>query len=155
MYIEWNAMYKSTKTYGHEVGLSCCFRQWRANHSHCSLLHGYAIGVKLEFEANKLDARNWVVDFGGLSEVKDFLKGTFDHTLVIAQDDPELDTFIHLDSIKVAKVVVLDNVGCEAFAEYIHSYVDNWLVRHGLRNRVKLKLVEVREHGANSAIYEE
>ncbi|SVB70610.1 uncharacterized protein METZ01_LOCUS223464, partial [marine metagenome] len=28
-------MYQSTKTYGNEVGLSCCFRQWRAD-SHCN-----------------------------------------------------------------------------------------------------------------------
>ena len=36
-------VWRSTKTYGHEEGLSCCFRQWRATHSHCRLLHGYAL----------------------------------------------------------------------------------------------------------------
>ncbi len=26
-------VYRSTKTYDHTEGLSCCFRQWRATHS--------------------------------------------------------------------------------------------------------------------------
>ena len=50
----------STKTYGNDRGLSCVFRQWRSNHSHCSLLHGYSIGVKVIFECETLDERNWV-----------------------------------------------------------------------------------------------
>ncbi len=33
------AIYRSTKSYDHSEGLSCCFRQWRATHSHCSLVH--------------------------------------------------------------------------------------------------------------------
>ena len=36
-------MYRSSKTYGHEIGLSAAFRQWRAQ-SHCRLIHGYALG---------------------------------------------------------------------------------------------------------------
>ena len=52
-------MYNSTKTYGHDVGLSCSFRQWRAQ-SHCSKVHGYALSVKFTFAAEKLDERNWV-----------------------------------------------------------------------------------------------
>ena len=54
--------YYSTKTYGNDRGLSCCFRQWRSTHSHCSLLHGYSIGIRLVFEADTLDPRNWVME---------------------------------------------------------------------------------------------
>ena len=32
-------MFLSTKTYGHDLGLSAAFRQWRAE-SHCRLIHG-------------------------------------------------------------------------------------------------------------------
>ena len=59
----------STKKYGHEVGLSTAFRQWRA-HSHCSKLHGYSLAFKFEFGTNELDSTNWVVDFGGLKSLK-------------------------------------------------------------------------------------
>ena len=144
-------MYRSTKTYGHEQGLSCCFRQWRAVHSHCRLLHGYAIAVKLTFVAETLDERNWVQDFGGLKEVKDFLKATFDHKLIIAADDPAYDQFMLMQELGLAEVVVLDTVGCEAFAQYVHYHVRAMLGLYG--NGVKLESVEVMEHNGNSAIY--
>ena len=138
-------MYQSTKTYGHEVGLSCCFRQWRATHSHCRFLHGYALSVKLTFESETLDERNWVQDFGGLKDVKNWLKETFDHKTVIAEDDPEVKTFAILQSKGLIDCVIIPNVGCEAFAKYIFDHVS-----FDIPN---LKSVEVREHGANSAIY--
>lgn len=146
-------MFKSTKTYGTSLGLSCCFRQWKAKDSHCSLLHGYSIGVKLTFEAEVLDERNWVMDFGGLAEVKQFLGDTFDHTMLIAEDDPHIDEICGLAGIGVANVVVLPCVGCEAFAAHIYHFVEEWLFDRKHAPRVALASVEVFEHGANSAIY--
>ena len=67
-----NVKYESTKTYGNERGLSCCFRQWQAD-SHCSYLHGYSLGFRFTFETNELDKRNWVYDFGGCKWIKVFL----------------------------------------------------------------------------------
>lgn len=144
--------YGSTKTYGHDLGLSCAFRQWRAD-SHCAKIHGYAIAVRLEFQANELDPRNWVMDFGGLKPVKQFLVDHFDHKLLIAEDDPELDWFTTADSIGIADVVVLPAVGCEAFAKFIHGWVDSWLKGTEHFPRVILQSVTVSEHGANSASY--
>lgn len=150
--------YQSTKTYGHEVGLSACFRQWRATHSHCRYLHGYALSITLTFEADELDHRNWVQDFGGLAEVKEFLVNTFDHKTVMAEDDPERDLFWRLHGHGVIDLVVLPAVGCEAFAKHIYDVVEGWLIRMAEKemldeHRVTLAAVEVREHGANSALY--
>ncbi len=143
-------MFKSTKHYTHEQGLSCCFRQWKADHSHCSLLHGYAIGVKITFANPQLDQRNWVMDFGGLGSVKDFLKNTFDHKLLVAKDDPKLELIKELATEHdLAQVVILDAVGCEAFAFLIHTKVSEMLQG----GTTKVESVEVMEHGANSAIY--
>lgn len=140
----------STKTFGHDLGLSCCFRQWRATHSHCSLLHGYAIAVSLEFRGIGLDDKNWVVDFGDLGEIKDYLKATFDHTLLVAEDDPELDTLTGLAGLGLANVITLPAVGCEAFAAMVGQRVQQW-VHDKYGTAVFLEKVEVREHGANSA----
>jgi 6-pyruvoyltetrahydropterin/6-carboxytetrahydropterin synthase len=85
--------YQSHKTYTHAEGWSCAFRQWKADHSHCHYLHGYALQVELTFEAEALDHRNWVVDFGGLKGLKKVLQSVFDHTTLIAEDDPELGWF--------------------------------------------------------------
>lgn len=108
-----------TKTYGTDRGLSCCFRQWRATHSHCQLLHGYSIGVKIVIEADELDQRNWVIDYGGFKPLKDMLEYTFDHTTLIAEDDPELETFSALHEQGLIDLRVLEGVGCEHFAKFI------------------------------------
>lgn len=144
--------FRSTKTYGHEIGLSCAFRQWRAE-SHCRLLHGYALSVKFEFEAEELDARNWVVDFGGLKSLKTILEDTFDHKLLVADDDPMKYSLLELDALGLADVIVLPSVGCEKFAEYIFEVAEQWLSDAGFAPRCSLVSVEVCEHGANSAIY--
>lgn len=163
---EETALFKVTKTYGHELGLSACFRQWRAT-SHCRYLHGYPLSFKFTFEAKELDENNWVLDFGGLKEVKAWLAATFDHKLLIAEDDPQRERLEALgkDSVYqtypgnpgggfLADTLVIPFVGCEGFAKYVHSYVSAWLYEKNLAPRVRLASVEVREHGGNSAIYE-
>jgi 6-pyruvoyltetrahydropterin/6-carboxytetrahydropterin synthase len=144
--------FRSTKTYGHELGLSAAFRQWRAE-SHCRLIHGYALAVHFEFEADELDVRNWVVDFGSLKSLKGTLEDTFDHTLLVAEDDPELEWFREAEARGIANVVVVPATGCERFAELIFDCTEVWLKDNGYAPRCKLVKVEVREHGANSAIY--
>jgi len=145
-------MHYSTKTYGHEIGLSACFRQHRAE-SHCRLLHGYALAVKLTFAAEGLDVRNWVVDFGSLKSLKGWLEGTFDHTLLVAEDDPMKSYLLDLDKMGLAKVVEVPATGCEAFAELIFHATEIWLEDNGYTPRCELVSVEVSEHGANSASY--
>lgn len=152
--------YYSTKTYGTDRGLSCCFRQWRSTHSHCSLLHGYSIGIKLTFECESLDERNWVMDFGGLKEFKKWSEYMFDHTLLVAEDDPKKEELRQLaDSLQVADIRYVPAVGCERFAEMAWRKMNGILkdsVADGssLNPTVHIKSVEVFEHGANSAIYE-
>lgn len=171
------AKYYSTKTYGNDRGLSCCFRQWRSKHSHCSLLHGYSIGIKLIFQSETLDDRNWVMDFGGLKAFKEWSEWMFDHTLVIARDDPHLNKFHELSDLGpysqggVCNLRVVDGVGCEKFAELAYNVMDNiltafqegksitiagkdYMARYPVGKGVKLKSVEVFEHAGNSATYE-
>lgn len=143
--------YMSTKTFCHAAGLSCCFRQWRATHSHCQYLHGYAIEVKLSFMANQLDDKNWVQDFGGFAQLKEFLKFNFDHKTIVASDDPQLNLFLTMDSQGLCDLIILENVGCEAFAKIIFEKA----VELYQTDRVKVNSCEVKEHGANSAIYYE
>lgn len=144
--------YISTKTYGPEAGFSVAYRQWRAD-SHCNLLHGYSLGFHFEFEAKDLDFRNWVMDFGGFKSLKEVLEDNFDHTLLVAEDDPELETFRALGHKGLAKVVVLPMLGCEGLAKILAEYINTvWLEDNGYGDgRVKLIKVEVRETPSNSA----
>jgi 6-pyruvoyltetrahydropterin/6-carboxytetrahydropterin synthase len=172
------AKYLSTKTYGNDRGLSCCFRQWRSTHSHCSLLHGYSIGIKLIFESETLDNRNWVMDFGGLKAFQQWAEYMFDHTLVIAEDDPHLEIFKKMaelglqDKGGVCDLRIVPAVGCEKFAELAYNEMDKILkkyqndkgytlpdgrvfdARYPVGQEVRLRSVEVFEHAGNSAVYE-
>lgn len=143
--------YISTKTFTHAQGLSCAFRQWRAE-SHCRFLHGYALQIRVEFETDELDERNWAVDFGSLKSFKGMLEDTFDHKLLVAQDDPQIDDLTMLQQLGLAQVVVLPAVGCEKFAEYVFGAAETWLQSNGYSPRVWVNSVEVSEHPANSAI---
>lgn len=144
-------MFKVVKTYGHERGLSCAFRQWRAHGSHCSKFHGYAIAVELTF-GGPLDDCNWVLDFGGLKHVKAWLEENFDHKTLVAADDPLLPEFQRMQRVGAMDLVVLPSgVGCERFAEHIARYVMSWLMRE--KPSVKLHSVKVMEHAGNAAIW--
>ena len=144
--------YRSTKTYDHSEGLSCTFRQWRAGESHCRLLHGYALAFKFVFVARALDERHWCFDFGGLKPVRRWLHEMFDHTLLVAADDPERLRLEELGQLGLADVRVMPAVGCEATAWFVHTKVGE-MVRDATGGRVWLESVEVREHGGNSALY--
>ena len=76
----------------------------------------------------------------------------FDHTLLIAEDDPELPRFEALAADGLGDIRVLAAVGCEAVAKHVHGYVSDYL-RDATASRVWLESVEVKEHGGNSAIY--
>ena len=143
----------STKRYGHDVGLSATFRQWRAD-SHCRHLHGYALSVEFVFAADHLDHNGWVVDFGGLKDLKQQLVDTFDHKTVVAADDPHLDWFTEGAARGLVDVVVLPQVGCDRFAEHAGQLAVQWLTTHNLTDRVRLVSCEVREHGANGAVWQ-
>lgn len=145
-------IFRCAKTYDHTEGLSCCFRQWRAAHSHCRFLHGYALAFRFVFATHQLDENHWCFDFGGMKPIKDWLKHMFDHTLLVAEDDPELARFEALAAEGLGEIRVLAAVGCEAVAKQVHRYVSVYL-RDATASRVWLESVEVREHGGNSAIY--
>ena len=152
-------MFISTKVFD---GFSCCFRQWKATTTHCRFLHGYGVSFKVWFEGD-LDHRNWVWDFGGMKRAKTKIDGMspkewmdymFDHTLVVAEDDPELLAFQQMDKAGVAQVRVIPATGAEKFAEYIYNKL-NKFVDTETEGRVRVTKVKFMEHGKNAACYVE
>ena len=141
-------------------GFSTVFRQWKAKETHCRFVHGYGISFKVYFEG-QLDDRNWVWDFGGMKRAKTLIDGfqpkawmdyMFDHTMIIAEDDPELEAFKQMDKAGVAQVRVIPATGAEKFAEYIYSNI-NKFVKSETNNRVRVIKVKFMEHGKNAAYY--
>jgi 6-pyruvoyltetrahydropterin/6-carboxytetrahydropterin synthase len=151
--------FQSTKLFD---GYSTVFRQWKAETTHCKFLHGYAVSFRVWFEG-ELDERNWVWDFGGMKRAKNTIEGKapkdyfawlLDHTMIIAEDDPFLESFKRMDEAGVVQLRILPATGCEKFAEYLYGVINEFLAVE-TDNRVRAIRVEVFEHERNSASYGE
>lgn len=148
--ISSSPFYLSTKII--ELG-SCAFRQWRAQHSHCKYIHGYQLKAKFWFGCKELDDKNWVVDFGGLKDLKKILQNQFDHTLCVAQDDPDLELFKKMNDAGVCDLRIMTSVGIERTAEWCFLKADEY-IRQVTGDRCFVEKVEVWEHAENSATYQ-
>lgn len=149
--------FQSTKVFD---GFSTVFRQWKATDTHCSYLHGYGVSFKVTFEG-ELDERNWVWDFGGMKRArgkidmmtpKEWFDYMFDHTVIVAEDDPQMQMFENLDMLDVIRLRVIPATGAEKFAEFLFNKI-NKFVEEETQGRVKVTQVEFMEHSKNSAIY--
>jgi 6-pyruvoyltetrahydropterin/6-carboxytetrahydropterin synthase len=152
----------STKTFDN---YSVAIRQWKAQHSHCQLLHGYGIYFKVWFASNEsdidrqLNEMNWIVDFGGFKTqpvgngLKDWMDYMWDHTLLIEKDDPYLDFFQSAAMEGLCSIRVMDKMGCESLAKLVSDKF-NEVLSNTDASRCKVIKVECFEHGKNSSIYE-
>jgi 6-pyruvoyltetrahydropterin/6-carboxytetrahydropterin synthase len=150
--------FQSTKLFD---GYSCVFRQWKAEGTHCRFLHGYGVSFRVWFEG-ELDHRNWVWDFGGMKRAKGTIDGMnpkawmdymFDHTTVVAEDDPIINAIKQMETAGVAQIRILPAVGAEQFAKFIFEKL-NAFVHVETDSRVKVVKVEFMENNKNSATYE-
>ncbi len=151
--------YKSTKIFD---GFSCCFRQWKAETTHCRFLHGYGVSFRVTFEG-QLDHRNWVWDFGGMKRAKTLIDGMqpkewmdtmFDHTVIVAIDDPKLETFQAMEVMGLIQLRIVEATGAEKFAEFIYNKLSEFVYEE-TQGRVRIAQVEFMEHGKNTAIYKQ
>jgi 6-pyruvoyltetrahydropterin/6-carboxytetrahydropterin synthase len=141
-------------------GFSTVFRQHTAETTHCRFVHGYGISFKVYFEG-KLDQRNWVWDFGGMKRAttkidgkspKEWMDFMFDHTLIVAEDDPFKNAFIEMGEAGAAQVRIIPATGAEKFAEFIFNKLNEFVIKE-TEGRVKVIKVKFMEHGKNAAYY--
>ena len=144
--------YNSTKEYVDKF--PCAYRQYKAD-SHCNVIHGYSFTMRFFFGTDHLDVRNWVADYGGMGELKKFLDDMFDHTLLVAEDEPELEFYKEMEKRKLAKLTVLPKLGCEGLSDMLYKYVNGVFIPDmwgpGEAERLWCFRVEVRETQTNMA----
>lgn len=155
--------FQSTKVFDN---YSVAIRQHKATHSHCQLLHGYALKFKVWFESKEtdvnkqLDEMNWIMDYGGFKSqptgngLKDWMNNMWDHTLLIEADDPYFDFFQSAASEGVCKLVSMSPIGAESAAKLTFDRFNDVLSKTG-GGRLKVVKVECWEADKNSSIYME
>ena len=147
------AKYQSTKVFDN---YSVALRQHKAAHSHCELLHGYALKFKVWFESNEpleedqLDEMNWIMDNG----LKKWMNHMWDHTCLIEKDDPQLESFKMMEELGVLDLRIMDKMGAESCAKLVYDKFNERMALTG-GGRVKVVKVECWEADRNSSIYTE
>jgi 6-pyruvoyl-tetrahydropterin synthase len=123
---------------------------------HCAQVHGYDRSVEFTF-AGEPDEHGWIVPFGGLKPVKDFLEYYFDHVTVLPADDPRIDTIPdHMtDSGGVLGTlrVLPSGVSMEMSSIFIWEHV-NAYIYDMTDGRCYVERVRVYEHERNDAMCE-
>jgi 6-pyruvoyltetrahydropterin/6-carboxytetrahydropterin synthase len=144
--------YTSTKEWINEFPVA--YKQWKAD-THCNLNHGYSLSMKFYFGANELDKRGWVCDFGGLKELKQTLKEQFDHTTLIAEDDPDLSRYREMEKDGIMRLTVLPGMGCERISDMLYKFINGVYIPDYLgqqeSDRIWCYRVEIRETPSNCA----
>ena len=85
----------STKKY---LNLPCAHaqhfdRKEDGSHGHCASIHGYDRSVEVTF-SGEVDEHGWIVSFGGLKKVKQFIEFYQDHVTCLPADDPRIDKLV-------------------------------------------------------------
>lgn len=143
--------YQSSKTF---KNFPCSHRR-HAHKGHCAYVHGYSRSFTFWFDCFRREpGTGFVMDFGDLKDVKEWLESLFDHTLLLDKDDPLLDDFIELEKKGACKLTILEDVGMEGTAKFVFDHVSK-IIDEKTEGRVSLVSVECRENEKNSAIYSE
>ncbi len=128
------------------------FAHRQHNHDgHCALIHGHNWGITLTFACSETDKNGFVVDFGKLKYLKQWIDEHLDHACLFNESDPEKDALLAAAG-HLFKPYVLPNSSCEGLAQHIHTVFDP-MVRKQTNNRVWIVEVEIIEDSKNSANY--
>jgi 6-pyruvoyltetrahydropterin/6-carboxytetrahydropterin synthase len=141
--------FTSTKTFDN---YPCAHRQYRHD-GNCSLIHGYSRSFHFIFGVQAFTKEGFAVDYGDLDWLKAHLEYMYDHTLVLDENDPYMETFKELERSGVCRVRTQPlGPGMEGTAQYLCEWTDKEL-REKTKGRAWVISVEARENNKNSSIY--
>ena len=139
-------------------GYPCAHRQW-AHAGHCSKVHGYQRRFVCTFVCELLDNRGWVIDFGGeeMKAIRKMLDSNFDHTLLVASDDPAIKLFREHDGDLWKLIELPYGPGMEGTARFVLEYINECIGHYTpglLVRKVRCTRVEVWENEKNCGAWD-
>lgn len=118
---------------------------------HCAYIHGHNWSISLTFSAKELDRNGFIVDFGKLKYIKQWIEENLDHRCLLNIDDPCVNDFKYSDYFNL---FLVPDCSCEGLATFLFQ-IFNLLVYNKEHGRVKVIKVTVFEDSKNSATYSE
>lgn len=145
-------MYTCKKTYS---DIPFAHRQ-HLHDGHCAFIHGHNWSFTFTFGCHELDECGFVVDFGKLKPLREWIDDNLDHACVFNAGDPMLETFQSFNDQHngtVFKVYVVDCCSSEGLAKHLFEKI-NSILAEMTAGRAYLIAVEVIEDQKNSATYQ-
>ena len=119
---------------------------------HCSRIHGHNWAIKITFEADEVDENGFVVDFGELHYISDWIDEHLDHACAFSASDPHRSKIEELAKLKLVQPLFIEDASCEGLAKHLFETFDP-MVRENTGGRAHLVSVELHEDSHNSALY--
>jgi 6-pyruvoyl-tetrahydropterin synthase len=124
--------------------LPCCHRSW-ANQGKRFFLHGDERTFEIEFACAETEpGTGLVVDDNTLNQVRAAIRDQFDHTSLIAVDDPQRDLFDLLADRGVIDLRIMDNTATAGSAAWAFETVER-IVGQATAGRVWVSRIKARE----------
>ena len=117
----------------------------------CALVHGHNWSLRFTFACGRMDVNGFVVDFGGLRYIREWIDATLDHACLFNADDPLRELLIAA-APGAWKPVVVEHCSAEGIARFVFDAIDP-MVREHTSGRAWLQSVEIHEDSRNSACY--
>jgi 6-pyruvoyltetrahydropterin/6-carboxytetrahydropterin synthase len=140
-------MFTCSKTYS---DIPFAHRQHKHN-GNCSFIHGHNWSFKFTFTCEELDEKGFVVDFGDLKFIRQWLNDNLDHAYVYNANDSKTTQLLQ-EYPELFKGYAVESCSAEGLAKHVYESVLPILHEHH-GERVKLISVEVMEDSKNAARY--
>jgi len=118
----------------------------------CSRLHGHSWTITLTFEAENLDSNGFVIDFGDLHFIEDWIDENLDHGIVLCSDDPEKEKLLQLAFDGLLQITWVESASCEGIARFLYETFQP-MVDARTKGRAWIKSVHLKEDSKNAADY--
>lgn len=140
-------MLTCSKTY---TDIPFAHRQHRHG-GHCALVHGHNWSLRFTFACERVDENGFVVDFGGLKYIREWIDLTLDHACLFNADDPLREALVGA-APGAWKPLVVASCSAEGIARLVFDAIDP-MVRERTGGRAWVESVEVAEDSRNAALY--
>ena len=118
----------------------------------CSRIHGHSWAITITFVAESLDDNGFVVDFGDLHFIEDWIEENLDHGIVLCSTDPQRGLLESLQEQGLLKITWVDSASCEGIAEFLYHTFQS-MVNAKTKGRAKIQCLRLEEDSKNSALY--
>lgn len=118
---------------------------------HCRFIHGHSWSIRVTFACTTLDEHGFVIDFGNLGYLRDWIDQHLDHAIMLSHDDAQAKALVE-SAPELFKVFWIENASCEGLSQAVYEAF-NAMVQQHEAGRVHITEIQVWEDPRNATRY--